>query len=235
MLKILFVEENPEIARTISDLLCINGYDVCAVRDHVKAWAAYRGGTFDIVVLKGKELGLSGFDLLRIIREADDKVLVIMQGDYTPAEIVTALVAEADNYVTGGCTPKVLLAYLAALVRVAGRQHETKCVFALNERVSLNLPGHMLCFPDKVELLNSRECLLLGRLAMNKGKVVERDKLIHEVWAENTPDTNAYLGKAIMQLRSLLKADPSICIETVRGRGYMLMSYETEVVRHCWK
>lgn len=228
MLKVFFVEDDSEISGLILDLLSINGFEGYAVKNNADAWKAYHTKKPDVLFLKDKTVGFSGFEVLRMIREIDNDILIVIRGTFgVPGEVVASLIrGGANNYIGHACSAEELIAYLVALVRTADKEYEARSVFDLNKRVCLNIPAHMLYFQHQGVLLTSRECVLLGRLAMNKGKVVDREKLIREIWTENTPDTNTYLAKAIMRLRELLSPEPSIVIETIRARGYMLVNYD---------
>lgn len=227
MIKILFVEENPDMAKSLLDLVSIHGYEMSIVKSNAEVWMEYKLKRPDVVFLQAYSKGHSGCSLLHTIREKDQKVLIIVLGrSAIPFEVTSILLKGANNYLNGDYTPEIILAYLIALIRTAGREQEFNAVYTLTEDMYLDITGYCLYCGNNKIVLNNKECVLLKKLILNKRKVVDKETLILEVWPDVTVDTITYLAKVIMTLRRILAKKASVSIETVRGKGYMLMIHD---------
>ena len=218
MLRIIIVEENAKIGDAILKLLCPpeeKGELVCS---NEQAYILYREFNADVIVLVNHYP-----DVLRVlgdIRSEDKEVFVLIKGNpIVMGEIELLLGLGADNYIVH-FTPFEITAYLNAILR-RFFSHNIRG-YPLNERLYLSLENQRLYFLDHEQILYWRDFQVLFKLAKSKNKIVSSENLIRDCWPEMTIDTKTYLAKTIRRLRLILKKDPSLIIETIRGRGYRL-------------
>ena len=227
MIKIIFVEENLDMTKSLLDFMGMHGYEMFIVKNNTEVWREYKLKRPDVIFLQTSVNEQSGYSVLHAIREIDQNVMIIIRGkSMTAAEVITALMKGANNCIHWDYTPEIILAYTVALFKTAGREQEFKAIHELTDDSYLDVMGYCLYLQNNKIMLNHKECALLKILILNKKKVVDRDQLILEVWPEVTEDTNTYLAKVIMTLRRILQQVSSVSIETVRGKGYMLMIHD---------
>ena len=188
--------------------------DVC--RDGHSGLEAARFGGYDAVLLDIMLPGMSGYTIVRTLREEGNWVPVIVvsakDGEYDQAD---ALDYGADDYLTKPFSFVVLLARLRALVR---RDPVPRPAAVSAHGIRLD-PGTREVTVDGVRVeLAVREFALLERLLLAAPAVVGKEELLDHVWGDAAEGTNVvevYVG----YLRRKLGRDR---VETIRGVGYRI-------------
>lgn len=224
MLKIVIVEENGEIAGMISELLKVNGLIGYIVADNHQAYNSFIANQIDVIFLKDVRLEIPVCLVIKKIRKINKNVPIVVMGNPVDAsDLILILSLGADNYISH-FRPLELLAYLSALIRFRFPAERNRSTYVLDDRTSLNVASQKIQIYDKCFQLSWQECLLLKHLVDNKETIVSSEELILDCWIEVNADTKTYLSKAIMRIRGILLHDPKLFIETIRGRGYMLIA-----------
>ena len=188
--------------------------DVC--RDGPSGLEAARFGGYDAVLLDIMLPGMSGYTIVRTLREEGNWVPVIVvsakDGEYDQAD---ALDYGADDYLTKPFSFVVLLARLRALVR---RDPVPRPAAVSAHGIRLD-PGTREVTVDGVRVeLAVREFALLERLLLAAPAVVGKEELLDHVWGDAAEGINVvevYVG----YLRRKLGRDR---VETIRGVGYRI-------------
>jgi two-component system OmpR family response regulator len=119
-LRILLVEDEPGLVRTLRDLLARRGYSVEAKLSGEDGLAAAQSEAFDLMILDVMLPGIDGFEVCRRLRETDIRLPVILltaRGE--THDKVKGFEGGADDYVTKPFDPEELLARIAAHIRRA--------------------------------------------------------------------------------------------------------------------
>jgi len=165
--------------------------------------------------------GLSGYEVLRRLRQAGSWVPVLMltakDGEY---DIADALDLGADDYLVKPFSFVVLVARLRALLRRGARERPA----TLRAGALTVDPATRRCWRDGTEItLTAREFGVLEYLVRNRGRVVSKTELLTHVWDEHFDgDTNiveVYVGYL---RRKIDKPFAVRTIATVRGAGYLV-------------
>jgi two-component system copper resistance phosphate regulon response regulator CusR len=218
--RILFVEDDAEIAEFVAQGLREEGFLVELASDGHGGAHALASATWDLIILDWWLPGPDGYALLRGFREAGKTtpVLFLTARDAVEQRI-QGLNAGADDYL---CKPFVfeeLLARVQALLRrVPGRvgmewRHHDVVLDPLTNRAER--AGRPLG-------LTAREQALLLYFLRHPGEVLSRTRLYAQVWQERYDGLSNTLEVHVMELRKKLEAHGPRLIHTVRGRGYML-------------
>ncbi|WP_214104520.1 response regulator transcription factor [Acrocarpospora catenulata] len=220
---VLVVEDDPVIGAELSEALDVNGYAATLATDGQAAIERAQSAAPDLVLL---DLGLPDLDGVVVCRKirlaVPEAVIVVLTARTEELDVVVALDAGADDYLTKPFRLAELMARLRAHMRRQAviPQERMLTVGALR----LDLAARR-AFLDGTELaLRPKEFDLLAVLAGKAGEVVTREDLMDQVWDENWFGSTKTLDVHVFALRRKLE-EPRVeggapRITTVRGRGY---------------
>ena len=218
--RILVVEDDASLARSIVDGLSDEGFAISHVADGDAAVDALRAGEWDLVILDWWLPGQDGLEVLDGHRR---------QGGTTPVLFLTArdavsdrvrgLDVGADDYLCKPFAFDELLARARALIR-RGRPVQVATLSYSDVRVDLatqkaERAGHPLD-------LTAKELAVLVFFLRHPGEVLSRTRIYGHVWGESYDFVSNTLDVHINGLRRALEARGPRLIQTVRGQGYLL-------------
>jgi len=221
--RILLVEDEPGLRRTLTDLLVGDGYVVEASADGLHAEELATRETFDLIILDVMLPSRSGFDVCRNLRK---------NGIHTPILMLTArselnnkvqgFKAGADDYLTKPFEPVELQMRIEALFRRASNGSRKKLKSYEFGTIRADFVKSRLTKAGKEIPISERECRLLQYLVESQGEVVSRDELLQEVWGYSAASMTRTVDVHIAWLRQKIEADPANpqFILTVHGQGY---------------
>jgi DNA-binding response OmpR family regulator len=220
--RVLLVEDEPAIARGICDVLAFRGYDPTHAEDGDTGLREGLHGGHDLAILDVMLPKRSGFDVCAELRTARPQLPILMlTARGAEEDVLRGFRAGADDYVTKPFSVAELMARVEALLRRAGRLPAAAAApFSLGE---LHIDPERRVAEregERIELTR-READLLALFARERGRIVSRRMLLHEVWGlENAERVETRtVDMHIAKLRKKL-GDARALIETVRGEGY---------------
>ncbi len=219
MARILLVEDDPALSRGLVAALKSAGYSVDAAFDGESALAMARDEPYALITL---DLGLhdmSGFEVLRALRQCDGKtpVLILTARDALD-DRVRGLDLGADDYLLKPFEASELEARLRALLRRS--QGEASSVIAIGLLVVDSARGIASVGSRQLDL-RRREWAVLERLMARADKVISKERLTSEVFGYDEPVAPNAIEVYIARLRRKLEPDGPV-IRTMRGLGYIL-------------
>jgi two-component system, OmpR family, response regulator len=215
--RLLLVEDETRLAHALRRGLTADGFTVEVAHDGATGLEEARHGDFDAVLLDVMLPRLSGYDVVRTLRQEENWVPVLMlsakDGEYDQAD---GLDYGADDYLTKPFSYIVLLARLRALLRRA--PHDRPTVLVAGD-VRLDPASRQVTVGEQPVSLTPREFGLLEYLLRRPGRLVTKTEILDHVWdpaAEVNPNAvEVYVGYLRRKLGRPL-------VETVRGAGYRL-------------
>src|SRR6201989_145424 len=224
-MRILLVEDDPRIARFVSQALREQAYAVDATADGDDALYKASVNEYDAVILDLMIQGRDGFEVCRELRASGSGVPVIMltARDAVP-DRVAGLDSGADDYLTKPFEVAELLARLRALLR-RGRAVRPALVNVADLRIDTR--AHAVTRAGRQIELTAKEYALLEYLARERGRVLTRAEIAEHVWDENfDPLSNLIDVNINRPRRKIDDGFASPLIHTRRGEGYMLAAPE---------
>ncbi|WP_412060784.1 response regulator transcription factor [Rubrivirga sp. IMCC45206] len=224
MTRLLLIENDPGLVRTLGDRLRAEGYAVEHAGDGDAGFEAAASQPFDLVLLDVGLPGRDGFAVVRDLRQRGVRTPVLMltaRGQVT--DRVVGLRLGADDYLVKPFDTAELLARIEALLRRSGRaapgarRHRFGDVTVDEDRAEVRRG-------DALVELSAKEFGLLCHLLAHRGHVVTRDDALTHVWGYDATPTTRTVDVHIAGLRQKLEADASRPrhLVTVHGRGYKL-------------
>ena len=220
-MRILIVEDNPDILANVLDYLQLKGYTVDCAQDGLGGLHLAVTQTYDLIVLDVMLPGIDGYQICKRLREdarLDVPVIMLTARD-TLDDRIHGLNTGADDYLVKPFALSELHARIQAVLRRArGSQvHELRVgdlAFDV-ETLQVQRAGRTLR-PHPFGLK------LLEILMKKSPAVVRREELERELWGEDCPDSDS-LRSHIHQLRQVVdKPFDSPLLHTVHGIGYRL-------------
>jgi DNA-binding response OmpR family regulator len=211
--RLLLVEDEPGMAAALVRGLGAEGYVVDHVADGPAGLEAARFGAYDVVVLDIQLPGMSGYTIVRTLRQESNWVPVLLlsakDGEH---DVADGLDYGADDYLTKPFSFVVLLARLRSLVR---RDSGPRPAVLEAGGIRLDPATHRVQADGTEVDLSPREFRLLEQLLRAAPAVVGKEELLDRVWA--TGDDANVVEVYVGYLRRKLGRER---IETVRGVGY---------------
>ena len=220
MARILVVEDEMSIARTLRDYLEVAGYDVTVVGDGGAAIASARGERPDLVVL---DLGLpsvDGLDVARELRKGSTVPIVMVTARGEETDRIVGLELGADDYLVKPFSPKELVARVRAVLR---RTAGTGAVEVLRAAgVEVDLVRMRVRVGDAPVELTPTEFQLLATLVREPGRVFTRAQLQDAIHGGGADVVDRAIDAHVKNLRRKLEPEPGRprYVLTVHGVGY---------------
>lgn len=230
MAKILLVDDDLLVRRSVTYRLTQEGYQVSTAADGAAALAAARADAPDLILL---DIGLpdqNGLDLARILQRECQAPLIFLTARAHETDIVVGLELGADDYITKPFGMRELI----ARIRVVLRRMQVEPLPPAQEvlvvgDLQLNPSAHEVRLGGERIELPRKEFELLRLLMANVDTVLTTNYLLDAVWGAEFAGAVQVLYVHMGWLRKQIERDPQAprYIQTVRGVGYKLVSEAT--------
>ena len=221
---ILLVDDDAALLEVMSIVLSSEGYEVLTAADGTEALKVVDREPLDLVVLDIMLPKMSGFEVLKKLRETSDVPVVMLTAKSQSVDKVVGLELGADDYLTKPFDTKELLARIKAILRRFGRQQGNN-----KNRGGLRLgpleldPGAYTVTRDGKPLdLTPTEFKILALLIRRPGQAFTRTQISDAVSTGSHYLASRYIDVHISRLRGKIESDPSKpqIVQTVPSVGY---------------
>jgi len=220
--KVLFVEDDLSLQRSISYILEQEGFDVICSGTGEEAVELARKKSPDLILLDLILPGMDGFGVCEFLKKdpQTEKIFIIMlTGKGLVDEIVKGLELYADDYITKPFEPKILLARIHAVLRRKMKSLHREQNFLKFTDLTIDLRGYVVRIAgEKIELTKT-EFDIIALLAKNPNQVFTRARILDQVRDDNYPITERVVDYQVTSIRKKL-GKAGDYIKTVRGVGY---------------
>ena len=220
-LRVLVVDDEPQILRFLRPALEASGYQVLHAAAGREALRLIANSSPDMIVL---DLGLpdmDGKDVLAEARKFTSVPILILSARDREAEKIAALDLGADDYVEKPFAIGELLARLRTALRHRGGA-EAAPMHVEVDGLAIDMDKRRVTKDGAPVKLTPKEYDLLCILARHAGRVVTPGQILTSVWGPAHKDDTQYLRVFIGQLRAKIESDPATptIIKTESGIGY---------------
>jgi len=228
-IKVLVVDDEPNIRDLLTTSLRFNGYSVYAVGNGNDAVAAADKGKPDIILLDVMLPDQSGFAVTKKLRSMgiDVPVLFLTARDETEDK-VTGLTVGGDDYMTKPFSLDEIMARISAILRRTQKVETSDSVIEVGE-ISMNEDAHEVFVNGELVEFSPTEYKLLRFLMSNANRVLTKSQILDHVWEYDFGGEMGIVESYVSYLRK--KLDPLTSepvIVTKRGVGYMYKSTKKE-------
>ena len=217
--RVLLVEDEPALARGLSDTLRAQGFDVHVAADGQRGLDMAASVQPDLILLDIMLPKVNGFDVCRTLRgQGMDIPIVMLTAKGQEEDVILGLTLGADDYITKPFRIGELIARAKALLRRRGSDRTVQrfgsCEIDMTAR-RVRRDGEPL-------ELTAREFALLAYFASRPGRALARDTILNAVWGASVFVTPRSIDRCVATLRSKVEPDPHnpIYIQTIREIGY---------------
>ncbi|MGH2358435.1 MAG: response regulator transcription factor [Candidatus Limnocylindria bacterium] len=223
--RLLLVEDDPTLRKALTFNLTREGYEVSAAADGEQALEAARNQHLDLVLLDVMLPGMSGVEVLRVLRrEGIATPVIILSAKGEEIDRVVGLKVGADDYVTKPFSRPELLARIEAVLR--RRRRDPGEPSERRERIEfgpidIDVARREVTIAGHPTHLTTKEFDLLVHMAGSPGRVFTRDQLLARIWGDDYFGDGRTVDVHVSWLRGKLRsADGHNYFRTVRGVGY---------------
>ena len=228
-MKIVVVEDEPDILEVLSYNLKREGFDVTTALDGTSGLALVEKHSPDLVLL---DLMLPGIDGLEICRRIKDNkklshipvIMVTAKGE--ESDVVLGLGIGADDYIAKPFSPRELIARVKAVLRrsqISDAVEDTDRIEI--EGLTIDAAKFSVSYRGRPIKFTATEFRLLHQLASSPGRVFSREQLLDHAFGSNVVVVDRNIDVHIRAIRKKISEDTQF-IETIRGIGYRFMDVQ---------
>ncbi|MGI8811394.1 MAG: response regulator transcription factor, partial [Pyrinomonadaceae bacterium] len=216
------VDDDEELCELVSEYLTAEGFHSTCVHDGEKGLEGARSGNFDLAILDVMLPKMSGFEVLKKLREISNLPIIMLTARGDDADRIGGLESGADDYLPKPFNPRELVARLKAIMRRILPDDEIQERIAVDD-LQLSHSARS-AIRGAVDLgLTSVEFDLLAALLRRAGTIMRKEELSEQVLDRELSPYDRSLDMHISNLRKKLgpRTDGSERIKTIRSVGYI--------------
>lgn len=220
-IKIMVVEDDPDISEILEYNLQQEGYDVVVCDDGEKALSMIEKNPPTLLLLDLMLPNKNGLEITRAVRKDErtfNMPIIMITARSEEMDVLQGLELGADDYITKPFRPKEVIARVKALLR---RHHRDDDKLYQLGKLTVNFSKHQVSVGDSVLDLTPKEFLLLKALIQANGRVLSRDQLLDQVWGYDYYGDPRTVDVHVRRLRKKLDQWANV-VETVKGFGYRI-------------
>lgn len=225
--RILYIEDEQYLGRIVKETLESQGYGVSWESDGAKVLKLLEQEDPDICILDIMLPNVDGYELcLKIKTLRPELPVIFLTAKTETADLVRGFEAGGTDYIRKPFSMEEVIVRVEnqlALSRGNGQVQKP-----VNEEIRLGIYTY---YPSRYELvspkgtlqLSQRDSEILIQLAASINRVIDRKQILLSVWGDDSFFNSRNLDVYIRKIREYLRHDPSIRIQTLKGKGYLFL------------
>ncbi len=220
-MKILLIEDEPELRKSIKQFLHQEGYLVESAADFAKASDKAGIYDYDCVLVDITLPGGNGLDIVKQLKKSKSKAgIIIISAKNSLDDKVAGLELGADDYLTKPFHLSELNARIKSVIRRMSFEGDKEIVF---EEIKINPDAQTVLVKKKDISLTKKEFDLLVFFISNKNRVITKESIAEHLWGDDMDMADSYdfIYSHIKNLRKkLIENGAADYIHTIYGAGY---------------
>jgi len=229
--KILIIEDDPTIIDALEDTFRFHDFEVLTAANGKDGLTAFNRQQPDLIILDIMLPGLDGFDICKKIKKQDPLMpIIILTAKGGESDKLLGFELGADDYVTKPFSVKELLARVKAVLKRStpgtdgpsnALEHQINVGEAVISFKNFTIKNNGIEYP-----LSPKEHGILKLLVSHPNEVIDRDRIIDEVWGDEYFPSPRTIDNFVLKLRTKIEKDSKnpAHILTVHGAGYKLVN-----------
>ncbi|HLV39445.1 response regulator transcription factor [Xanthomarina sp.] len=218
-IKILLVDDEPDILEIVSYNLSKEGYQIITASNGVKAVKKAKKEKPQLIILDVMMPEMDGIEAcenIRKIPELNNTIITFLTARGEDYSQVAGFDAGADDYITKPIKPKLLISKVKALLRRLKEEEIEEPILKIGHLI-IDREAYKVTFNNQDITLPRKEFELLSLLTSKPGKVFKREEILDKVWGNEVVVGDRTIDVHIRKLREKI-GDHSF--KTVKGVGY---------------
>ncbi|WP_436516889.1 response regulator transcription factor [Ekhidna sp. To15] len=221
--KILLVEDDESFGYILQEYLELHDFNVTRSKDGEEGLRTFREHTFDLCLLDVMMPLKDGFTLAKEIRDIDPGIpFMFLTAKALKVDKLKGFRLGCDDYIVKPIDQELLIARIKALIKRATVKAPEKNNGYHIGKYHFDFNNQLLSFGSESQRLTEKEAKILQLLCENKHEVLDRSKALKNVWGKSDFFNRKSMDVFIHKLRQYLKADPSVQIVNIHGKGFVL-------------
>lgn len=227
MKRILIVEDDSLLNKTLAYNLTSDGYDITSVLNYRTASEMLNTGEYDLVLLDVSLPDGSGYDLCRLFKpEHPDTVVIFLTANDQESDQLWGYESGAVDYITKPFSVTALQRKIKAVFSMLEHHRPSTDIYD-DGRLYLDFSGQTASLDGAPLMLSAMEFKVLRLFCKNPKQVLTRCQLLERLWdAKGNFVDEHTLTTTISRIRGKIEANGSAYIKTVYGMGYQWMGGE---------
>lgn len=228
-LRILLCEDDENLGMLLREYLQTKGYAADLCPDGEVGLKAFTKSKYDLCVFDVMMPKKDGFTLAQEVRALNSEVPIIFLTAKTLNEDkLEGFKIGADDYITKPFSMEELTLRIEAILRrVNGKKNKERTVYKIG-KFTFDTQKQILSTEEGQTKLTTKESELLSLLCAHANEILQRDYALKTIWIDDNYFNARSMDVYITKLRKHLKEDDSIEIINIHGKGYKLITPETE-------
>jgi DNA-binding response OmpR family regulator len=221
---ILFVEDDASLSFVIKDNLEEHGYQVIHCNDGESAWQQFMKHSFDLCLLDVMLPKKDGFTLAAQIRKKNELLPIIMlTAKNMDEDKIKGFKSGVDDYITKPFNMQELLLRMEVFLKRTKTEINIFPSKVTLGRITFNYEELELQTCEGVIQITQKEADLLKFFCQHINQTLKREDILVHVWGKDDYFLGRSMDVFITKLRKHLKAEPSVEIQTIHGKGFKLL------------
>jgi DNA-binding response OmpR family regulator len=220
--KVLVIEDDPDICELVNLYAEKNGYIVLVANDGRKGLELFYDNHPDLVILDIMMPELDGWEVCKEIRRFVKTPVIMLTGKGESYDKLKGFDLGADDYVVKPFDPNELMARIKAVLRRANPMLEASEILDL-PLLKIDLQQYKVTCDNQCMVLPPKEMELLYFFASHPNQVFTRQQLVDQIWGYDYEGDPRTVDVHIKRIREKIGDSHPYCkIKTIRGVGYKI-------------
>lgn len=222
-------EDDENLGMLLREYLQAKGYTAELYPDGEMGYKAFLKNKYDLCLFDVMMPKKDGFTLAQEVRAVNaDVPIIFLTAKTLKDDILEGFKLGADDYITKPFSMEELTFRIEAILRrVKGKKNKESNIFKIGQ-FTFDTQKQILTIDGESTKLTTKESELLALLCAHANEILQRDFALKTIWIDDNYFNARSMDVYITKLRKHLKADPTIEIINIHGKGYKLITPEVE-------